>query len=274
MRGHLRTITETGILLRRRQTHFPGSVDFELDRAGEELVGVARILQQWLHRSPDEPLELGSPAAKGSIKALVDGWSSGIVRALAAKPLSLTELSRIIPGLSYPSLERRLGAMRFAGLIERCAGSGRGTPYAMTDWLRLAIAPLAAGARWERRYLPEQTPVIGKLDVEAAFLLTVPTLSAHPGNSGLCRLAVESQNGSGESRLAGVMVGIEDGRVVSCVSRLDGRASSWAVGPASGWLRAVFDGELDGLELGGEQALAGGLLEGLQGLLPRPSGGA
>ncbi len=40
-----------------------------------------------------------------------------MLRALAAGSLSLTELDRLIGALSYPSLERRLVAMRLAGLV-------------------------------------------------------------------------------------------------------------------------------------------------------------
>ncbi len=55
----------------------------------------------------------------------------------------------VISSLSYPSLERRLAAMRLAGLIEARPGNGRGTPYAVTDWLRRGIArwpPPSAGS--------------------------------------------------------------------------------------------------------------------------------
>ena len=41
-----------------------------------------------------------------------------MMRALAARPLSLTELDSLISDLSYPALERRLSSMRIAGLVE------------------------------------------------------------------------------------------------------------------------------------------------------------
>jgi DNA-binding HxlR family transcriptional regulator len=263
MRGQLRVLTEAGVLDRRRQNDFPGSVDYELGGPGRDLLFVVAVLRDWLATSPDGPIELGSPASKSAIKALVEGWSAGVVRALAARPFSLTELSSIITGLSYPSLERRLGAMRLAGQIERCPGGGRGTPYKVTDWLRRAIAPLAAAARWERKHLSGETAPIAKIDVEAAFLLTVPLVDLSSDQSGICRLAVESQNGNGEHRLAGVMVGVEEGSVASCVSSLEGRAAAWASGSAASWLRTVFDGETH-LELGGDQSLAIGLVDGLR----------
>jgi DNA-binding HxlR family transcriptional regulator len=263
MRGHLRTLTEAGILERRRERKFPGSVDYELLQAGRHLLGVAGVAQRWLADSPDGPLQLGTPGAKSTIKALVEGWSAGVVRALAAKPLSLTELSSIINGLSYPSLERRLGAMRLAGQIERCRGGGRGTPYRVTEWMRDAIPPLAAAARWERQHLPGKTAPITKIDVESAFLLTVPLVELPPDRSGICRLAVESQNGDGERRLAGVTVAIEDGRVASCVARFDGVAGASASGTAAAFLRAVIEGDVYQLEIAGDSDLARSLLDGL-----------
>jgi DNA-binding HxlR family transcriptional regulator len=269
MRGHLRALTEIGVLERRRQNEFPGSVDYELGDPGRELLAVARVLRDWLVRSPEgEPLPLGSVAAKGAVKALVDGWSSTIVRALAAGPLSLTQLNRLISGLNYPSLERRLGAMRLSGQIEACPGKTRGTPYAITTWLRQSIAPLAAAARWERQHLPADTAPIGRIDIESAFLLAVPLMNLPPATFGTCRFAVEIRNG-GELDLAGVLVRVEDGRVVACVSRLEGAADAWASGTAPAWIRAVIEQEADQLEVGGDCELAMILLEGLHSALFR-----
>jgi DNA-binding HxlR family transcriptional regulator len=267
LRGHLQALTEMGVLERTRRNRFPGSVDFELRKPGSELVAVGDILGQWLAGSPQEPLQPGTSAAKGSIKALVDGWRSGIVRALAARPFSLTELSSIINGLSYPALERRLGAMKLSGQIERCPGNGRRTPYRPTKWLRQGVAPLAAAARWERKNLPDMTPAIAKIDVEAAFLMTVPMVELPNGSSGVCRLVVESSGGDGDSRLAGVTATIEGGRVASCLSRLDGSADVWAIGSAVAWLRAVAGQRLEQLEIGGEEALVNDLLDGLRAFL-------
>jgi DNA-binding HxlR family transcriptional regulator len=272
MRGHLRALTEAGILERRRRNEFPGSVDYELGSAGADLLVVAGFLRDWLAGCPGTPIELGSPAAKSAIKALVEGWSAGAVRALAARPFALTELSRIISTISYPSLERRLAAMRLAGQIERCAGGGRGTPYRVTDWLRCAIGPLAAAARWERSHCPTETSPIGKIDIESAFLLAMPLLNLPAEHSGVCRLAVESQNGNGESRLTGVMVEVERGQVRSCVARLEGRAAAWASGSAGGWLRAVIDDDLEQLELGGDHDLARSFLDGFHGVLSNARG--
>lgn len=262
LRSHLRALCDLGVLERRQQSNFPGSVDYDLARAGRELLSVVEILESWLTACPQESLELGTPAARSVIRALVAGWDSGVVRALAARPLALTELSRLITGLSYPSLERRLGSMRLAGQIEPCRNGGRGTPYQVTPWLSQAAAPLLAAARWERRCAPKVTSPIARIDVESAFLLTVPRVNLPSIHKGLCRLTVESRNGNGERRLAGVLAAVEDGRVAGCASRLTAKGDAWASGSAAEWLRAVVDGE-PALDAGGDAQLAEALVEAL-----------
>ncbi len=262
MRGHLRTLTETEVVVRRRQSDFPGSLDFALTPRGQELWAVAGVLQAWLQVAPEGSLQLGGSAAKSAVKALIEGWATSMVRALAARPFSLTELNGLISGLSYPSLERRVGALRLAGLIQRTPGGSRGTPYTVTAWLRRALAPLIAAARWERAHAAATTAPIRRFDAEAAFLLAIPLLRLAPDCSGVCRLAVEV-GAAGSERLAGVLVEVETGRIVSCVAKVQGHADAWAGGSAQAWLRAVMDGDVERLEVGGDGRLAQALLDGL-----------
>lgn len=265
LRAHLRELEATGTVARRKRNDFPGTVEFELERAGTELLFVVGAVERWLERAPDGPLAFGSGEAKAAIKALADGWSSTMLRALAARPLSLTELDRIIAGLSYPSLERRLAAMRLAGHVKSCPSEGKGTPYAVTAWLRQGIAPLAAAARWERRNLPDGSP-IGRVDTEAAFLLTLPLLQLPPDLSGSCRMGVEMGNRV-ERRLIGAMAYVDGGRVASCSVRLQSSADAWATGSINAWLRAVIAADTDTLQLGGDQRLARALVGGLHRVL-------
>lgn len=262
MRGHLRTLTRTGVVTGRRRNDFPGCLDYELTRSGQELWAVAEVVGSWLTAAPEGPVPLGSVASKSAIKALVEGWDTNVIRALVARPLSLTELSDLISGISYPSLERRLGAMRLAGQIEKMPGRGSGTPYGVTKWLRRAVAPLAAAARWERQNLAPHTVPIKRLDIEAAFLLAAPLLRLPTGLLGSCRFAVEVEGGSGE-RLAGVLAEVGQGRVLSCATGLQGDASAWASGSASAWLRAVIEHQVEELEIGGDCHLARALLSSL-----------
>jgi DNA-binding HxlR family transcriptional regulator len=252
MRVYSRTLVDLGTLERQRQAAFPGTVEYGSTESGKALLGIGAIHENWLREAPSGPVSLGSTASKSATKALVEGWSTNIIRALAAKPLSLTDLNRLIPRISYPSLERRLGALRLADLVEPYAGEGRGTPYRATAWLRRAIVPLAAGAWWERRYLADP-PLIGRLDVEAAFLLAIPLVELAAGLSGRCRLAVEIQGGSSPV-FAGVLIGVEDGKVVSCSSRLEGEAEAWASGSAGSWMRRM-SGQDGDLEIGGDSEL-------------------
>ena len=261
MRVYSRTLVEIGTLERQRQAAFPGTVEYASTESGRALLGIGQILERWLQEAPVGPITLGTTASKSATKALVEGWSTNIIRALAAKPLSLTDLNRLIPRISYPSLERRLGALRLADLVEPYPGEGRGTPYRATPWLRRAIVPLAAGAWWERRYLADP-PQIGRLDVEAAFLLAIPLIELPPEVSGKCRLAVEIQGGSSPV-FAGVLICVEDGKVVSCSSRLEGEAEGWASGSASSWMRRMNGQEAD-LEIGGDADLVREIVEAIR----------
>jgi len=264
MHKHLRHLSEAGIVVRRRQNQFPGNAEYALARSGSELISVARAARAWLADSPDGSLSLGENAANRAIKALAAGWSSNMIRAFAARPLSLTELNRLISTLTYPSLERRLGAMRYAGLLEARLGQGRATPYAATNWLRTAIGPLVSAANWERHRAASHSRPIDRIDVESAFLLTVPLLELPTDVSGMCRLSVELRNGGGEPSFAGVLVDIRDGQVVSCVSKLQGGVVGWASGSPISWFDAVLAQDFDGLEIGGHSGLVVTVLDRLR----------
>lgn len=271
MRSYLRKLTEMGVIERHREDDFPGSVSYAITPAGLRLLAVGEIVESWLRSAPDGPLELGDTAGKSAIKALVDGWSTGIVRALAARPLALTELDRVIPQVSYPTLERRLTAMRQVGLIapeeER---AGRVTRCAVTAWLRHAVAPLTSAAGWEAQCIASQVPAPGRIDAEAVFLLAVPLLELPSEVDGTCRLAVEFKRGS-ELDFAGVTVGIEEGRVRSCVSRVEGSPDAWATGSVLDWFRWMRGMNGHRIEIGGDTALANVLAEGLRGAVPASS---
>jgi len=255
MRSYTRTLEDLGVLERQRQSDFPATAEYSITPAGESLLRVADLLQEWLMDAPDGAILLGSAAAKSATKALVGGWSSNVVRAVAARPLSLTELNVLIPKISYPTLERKLNAMRIAKLVAPQPGRGRGTPYGATGWLRKAVIPLGAAAAWERKFVPASTPRAGRLDVEAAFLLLTRLIELDQGVSGRCRLAVEFR-GSDAPVYAGVVVTVEEGEVVSCTSRLDGQVDASASGSSTDWMRHMDGGPPGQLEMTGDLALA------------------
>ena len=181
MRSYLRQLTQLGAIECYREPDFPGSASYVLTSSGGKLLTVGEVLRSWLQNAPDGPIELGSIAAKSAIKALLDGYEANVIRALAARPLALTELSRVIPSVSYPTLERRLTAMRLVGLVEPCPErNGRVAPYRVTPWLRFAVAPMTAAVGWERLCDSENAPAMSRSDVETAFLLAVPLLDLPP----------------------------------------------------------------------------------------------
>jgi DNA-binding HxlR family transcriptional regulator len=264
MRSYLRRLVELGLVKRHREDDFPGSVSYLITPRGRRLLAVGEELQVWLRAAPEGDMELGSTVSKSVVKALVDGWSTGLIRALAARPLGLTELNRVIPHVSYPTLERRLTAMRQVGLIEPDRnGNGRVTRCAVTPWLRQAVAPLTAAVGWECVCLPDQMPAPTRIDAEAAFLLAVPTLELSSEVDGTCRLAVEFRRGS-DLDFAGVTIGLAGGSVKSCVSRTDGAPDAWASGAVLDWFRWMRG--LDGhrIEIGGDPSIAHAVADGLR----------
>ena len=261
LRAQLKRLVEIGAIGKHRRNRFPGVLEYELTSPGRQLLFVIDVLERWLDNAPEAPLPLGGSAAKSAIKALADAWSTRVLRVLAAGPLCLTELDGVIGSLSYPALERRLAAMRLVGQVERRASNGRGTPYAVTRWLRQGVAPLAAAMRWERCHMAASTPAISRIDIEAAFLLALPLLLLPQDISGTCRMAVEVPNG--EQALAGVIARIDQGAVDFCSTRLAGSADAWALGAPAAWLDAVIEPDPGRLELGGDGALARALVDGL-----------
>jgi DNA-binding HxlR family transcriptional regulator len=266
LRAALTNLGEIGALVRPEGgSRF--AVENELTPAGREMLFAADVVEAWLARAPDGPIALESEAAKGAIKSLGGGWGSTLMRALANRAFTLTELDSLIPGVSYPSLERRIARMRATGQIEPVQAGGRGTPYVVTEWLRRSIAPLCAAGRCERRHLPDKSAPITNVEVEASFMLAVPLVSLPKTANGTCMLAVQAEageTGNNGRNLAGVTVEVERGEVVSCAARVNETPPTWALGTAEEWLDVVIDGDLETLRFGGARPqLALDLVSGL-----------
>jgi DNA-binding HxlR family transcriptional regulator len=254
LRGHLGGLEEVGAVAKRPTQQMPYAVENELTPMGDQLLNVAREVEDWLGQAPNGAISLDSGSAKGVVKAFVDGWASTIVRSLATRPMSLTELDREIVELSYPALERRLSSMRMAGLVEAQPASGNGTPYALTEWARRGVRPLAAAVRCERVHMGRQAAPVTEGDIEAAFLLATPLVGLPEQSSGTCQLEVEAAPGArGPS---GVKVDVEGGRVVACDSDLAEGPASYAVGTTTNWFTAITEGTLDELRYGGGKQFA------------------
>jgi DNA-binding HxlR family transcriptional regulator len=262
LRGQLKGLEKSGVVVKHPVNHFPRVLEYRLTSAGKDLLMVVGVLERWLSAAPEGALDLEGSGAKAAIKALADGWSTTMLRALAASPLSLTELDRVIAPLSYPSLERRLASMRLAGLVVARPGRsrGHGTPYGVTDWLKRGVAPLATAIRWERKHAPRVSTPLNHLEVETSFLLGLPLLKLPTDLNGCCRLAAELSSGPRRA-LSGTTVEVDRGSVVACTTELVGRPDAWALGSAGAWLDSMIDGEIIGLELGGDCRLARELVD-------------
>ena len=238
-----------------------------LTEAGEEMLFVASEVEAWLERCPTGPIAADSEEAKVAVKAFTGGWSTTLTRALVGGPLTLTEMSSLIPGVSYPALERRVSWMRRTGQIEPLEKDGRGTPYVVTEWLRHAVAPICAAGRCERRHLEDESARATNVEVEAAFLLVMPLVRLRPDASGGCVLAVEVESGDFEdsdSKLAGVTVEVVRGEIASCECRVDPDVRTRATGISTAWLDLVLDGRVDDLRVeGSDPKLALELVSGI-----------
>jgi len=267
LRGRLSDLTALGAVAK-RGGGMPYAVENELTDAGKDLLQVVDALGAWLERAPDGPIPLGSVAAKGAMKALAGGWESTMLRAFAARPLSLTQLDRLIGDLSYPALERRLAAMRSTGLVEP-APTGLRPPYRVSNWGREAVGPVTAAANFERLHLSQEAAPLTPLDIEATFLLATPIARLTPHTDGFCQLVAKTDGGSG--RLAGVNVAIDRGRVVECITRLDPTPRNRAVGDAGTWLHAVINRDPESLNISGDRDLSCRLIGGVHDALFSPN---
>jgi len=268
LRGRLGDLVALGATAK-RGGGMPYAVENELTDVGRDLLRVVEALAAWLSRAPAGPIPLGSVAAKGAIKALVGGWESTMLRVFAARPLSLTQLDRLIAPLSYPALERRLSALRATGLVEPVPNGAR-APYAVSRWGREAVGPISAAARFERIHMSETAARLTPIDVEAAFLLATPIAKLPPHTDGFCQLAAATD---GESqRLAGVNVAIDRGAVVECVARLDPVPRNRALGDAGAWLDAMVFRDSSPLRITGDLDLSHRLVVGVHDALFSPNG--
>jgi DNA-binding HxlR family transcriptional regulator len=236
--------------------------EFKITAGGREMLFVAFVAERWLQSAPQGPLPFDSEEAETAITGLVEGWSSTLMHALAGEPLTLDDLDRAIDGLGRRALKRHLVAMQTIGQIDARSEGDKAALYSVTDWLRAGIAPLAAAARLERRAPKDDMEPITALDVEAAFLLTLPLLELPSEVSGTCRLAVEFD--AGEQTVAtGVTARVEEGRVASCSNSLADEADAWAVASTGDWLDTVIEPDAKRVRTGGDRNLARTLLNGL-----------
>lgn len=82
MRVYSRELIEAGVLRAERHKTFPSTATYSLTPAGRALLQAAIPLHEWLQAAPGKPISLASRAAKSVVKALVEAWSTAVIRAL------------------------------------------------------------------------------------------------------------------------------------------------------------------------------------------------
>lgn len=255
LRGSLEVLEGVGAVEKTRRDSFPGTLEYSLTDAGEELLRVAASLERWLSTAPGGPIELGSGPARAAIKGLVEGWCAQVLAMLAAGPLSLTELDKRIATVSYPTLERCLATMRLAEQLDAGNRTPRGTPYALTDWLRRGLTPFALAARWEHRHRPDGADSITHEDINDALMLGGPLFTLSGGLNGVCQLAVRVPDGKTERRSHG-FVEVKNGELSFREAQPQMKPDARASGTLDTWFATVIDADTTGLRMSGDREIA------------------
>jgi DNA-binding HxlR family transcriptional regulator len=264
----MRDMEELSLVARTRHSGVPPTVECRLTGQGERLLPVAARLDIWLSQAPSGPLKLGEAYSAGTIKALAVAWGSTLLRWLAERPRSLTELERLVHVFGYRKLERILRDLTAAGLIERGPVEGRVSPYRVADWARSAANLLTAAMRWERDEVPNQSAVVSSIEAEGVMLLGLPMIELPTSTSGTCALLVDASDST--ECLGGAVVRLLDGRPASWEAvgnsnpeAIEAGADCWVRGTTLAWLGAHSDAP-QAFEVGGDADLAEKVMAGLR----------
>lgn len=269
LRTRLKGLEGDGLVVKRGRDGDPGVAEHALTASGEDLLIVIASLEKWLGQMPEGPLLFDGAAGKAAIKSLSGAWSSMVLQGVAAGPISLSGLANLLRDVTYPSVERRLSAMRKAGQIVAQPNGGSGTPYVVTEWMQRSVAPLAAAIRWEQTHLPGAAPSMSRGEVDTAFLLALPLLQVEVDMDGSCRMDVKMDDG--EKRPAGATAVVVKGSVISCALEGKHPSDAWATGSQPAWATTLISTSTRKLRFGGDQPLARALFGDLRLLLfPTP----
>jgi len=238
-----------------------------LTEKGEEMHFIVQTIKRWLWHCPQGPLELGL-AGMRALGPMALAWSATLTHALASGPQTLEELQETLGAVLDPeTVEERLEALVNSGQAEALHGTGRAPAYALTDWGCEAISLIVAAVRYELRYPEADVLAPDVFDVEAAFQMALPLIRVPAAARGTVRAGVRVPEEDGEELVAGSTVEVAEGRVASSSPLLDRSPETWATGAPLDWCETVIDPDEAALELGGDVALAQGLVEALHGRL-------
>jgi DNA-binding transcriptional ArsR family regulator len=246
-------------VLRRSQGLIGPRTSMRTTSKGEEFLFVAATIERWLRNCPLRPLELG-PRGALALAPLVCSWSATITHALAAEPLTMDELARIVGHLDHDTVVAHVEPMERSAQVEALPGGGE-TRYALTEWGREGIAPIVAAVRYELRYPEDDVLPPDVFDVEASFQMALPLVKLPAELRGSCRLGVEVAGE--EPMVAGSTVNVERGSVLASTALLDRDPETWATGSPLDWCEDVVNPASGQLQAGGDVDLAVALVQAL-----------
>ncbi len=212
------------------------------------------------------PYDQWSPDAR-ALDLVGDKWTLLIVRDLAAGPRRFVELQRVLPGISTEQLRSRLNRMVADGMLTR--KRYREVPprvdYELTARARELMPVLGELARWGYEWAWSPPRASEAVDLGAIFRLASGLVS-RPNATGTIEFAVDEP----DAQALYTFTLSEDG--VNVEERPADAASARVFGPSAAWIKA-FSPERDrtGLEITGDEQLAGALLDGLRALGGRAS---
>ena len=186
------------------------------------------------------------------------------MRDLAAGPRRFVELQRVLPGISTEQLRSRLNRMVADGLLTR--QRYREVPprvdYELTERASALMPVLGELARWGFAWAWSAPRAGEDVDVGAIVRLAPGLLRPPRSLQGTVALAATGKHGAPRDYLvsvAGGRVGVEERAASDADARVRGPQDAWldAFGPERS--RA-------GLEISGDERLAGALLDGFAAL--------
>jgi DNA-binding HxlR family transcriptional regulator len=263
LREQLEELERIGTIERLR-TLRSGAGAFQLVQAGDDLLGVMETTGTWLTRRPGRALSPESDIAWRALAALGDGWELSLIQHLLVRPSTRAELLMTIAPLTKQKAKRILRRLQGAGLVRALEEERRGSRYALSEWARRAIAVLAAIAQWERTGLSGIAQPVVASDGAIALLAALPLVQLPVHASGVCAFTVEAEGDRSTPRSSAVWARLSRGRVVACrPGRCPSPLDAWVHGGIDAWLDAVIDAHPSALHLGGDRALAEGVLRSL-----------
>jgi DNA-binding HxlR family transcriptional regulator len=253
--SRLRDLEQLGVITREKRPGTPPVAYCGLSPAGRDLLPVVRRFARWLAESPDAPSSPDEVDGARAIKALAIAWDTTVLRWLAERPCSVTELDSLSPqDVTYHEVRKAREALSAAAMISPVASDERGRPYAASEWTRRAAGCIAAAIRWEGASLAGARPLT-PAGAEGLLRMLLPLVEIQPSQNGVCELRID--------RHADLSVLVAEGRIIACDPVPSDPRVSQVSGDAEAWFRAVLDGRTDSLRMRGgihlTAVLAGGL---------------